>query len=322
MSYLLIDGNSLGYAAQNSPSLTANDMPVQAIFYCLQMIKNAIRKNPEYVAPIVLWDGHAQFRYDLLPTYKGDRGKDERSKQMRDEFKVQRPEIIKALELLGIAQIHPENFEADDIAGFLVRRATESTKKSLLVSGDRDWLQLVNALTSWYDPRSTGTSVIGKSEFRAFTGFQNPKQFIQGKAILGDKSDSIDGVPGLGEKASVSIMDHFGSVSALVKNYREHGPFADRKVIKDGESSTHASDIPSSLSRFRKKLDALCGEKEVLKTFVNNIKLMDLTDPSRDEEIKEDCKIVRSRRDHDGFLDFCGHHKFASIIRNQNEWIF
>ena len=310
MSFLLIDANSLGFAAQNSSRLSANNEPVQAIYYTLRMVKSAIEANPSYKHPIVLWDGKSKRRLSLFPEYKAKRKANPKMEEARKEYHRQRPEIVKALSYLGMTQIYPRDFEADDLAGYLVRKNAKAVKKTMLVSGDRDWLQLVNALTSWYDPRSTGTSVIDKSEFKGFTGFSSTQKFLQGKAILGDTSDCIDGVPGLGEKAAVAIMDQFGSVEGLIEDYQANGPFSKRK------------DLDKSLSRFRKKLDGLAGDESVQELFYRNMALMDLTQDEFDDEMAGDCRLLRSKPNLDKFVDFCGHHKFASILRNIDDWKF
>lgn len=307
MSYLIIDGNSIGYAAQNATALTVDGKPVQAVYHSLQSVRRAVDDNPG-MTPIVLWDGDAKFRQSLYPKYKANRSEDERSKNMREEYRMQRPQIQEALRYMGVAQIMPANFEADDVAGYLVRKSTALVKKSVLCTGDQDWLQLVNALTTWYDPRKETASRCDKTAFPDRTGVRTAKQFLQCKALIGDKSDNIEGIKQIGPKAAAAIMNRWGSVESMFEVYDSEGEFK-----KEDFKGT-------DLSRPLKAINRFCGSKDEREVFARNIALMDLTDSSRDADIAKDAKVQKGAPDLDAFLDFCGERKFASITSNIHRW--
>lgn len=299
---LLVDGNNIGYAAQNSPALTYEGQPIHALFHSLKMLKTALRAySSEKPKMIVLWDGRAQWRFDLYPEYKSNRGKDSKGKEMKEQFKLQQPKILKALKMLGVDQIVGKGYEADDVAGFLSKAYSSQGNKVVLISGDKDWIQLVNGVTTWYDP--VRERFVRRSNFEEFTGVQTVEQFVQTKAIEGDSSDMIAGVPGLGEKACIGIMQNFGSVENLFAAYEANG------------GDFEKGQLPDSLSRPRNKINDFCREgREV---FYRNMKLMDL----RNVPVERDqLKVVKGQQDFIEFRQFCLEHAFHSIIREMVAW--
>lgn len=299
---LLLDCNNLGYAAQSASPLSYEGNPTHAIFHFLKMLKTmAMAYHGPDVKFIALWDSVAKWRYDIYPEYKGNRNKDEESIKRSTEYKSQRPTIVRALTMLGIDQIIGGGYEADDIAGFLAQGYAAKGNKVLLVSGDKDWIQLVSSMITWYDPIRERT--VKRSNFAEFTGYQDAQGFVEAKALEGDSSDFISGVPGIGEKASLCINQEYGSVEGLFARYDQLG--------HDFEKS----DLPASLSRYRKKLNEFCREgREV---FYRNMKLMDLRAIPVD---KARIIITKGSFQPQQFRDLCVNHAFHSIIRELNSW--
>ena len=303
----IIDGNSIGYAAQNTRKLTNDGMEVQAVYQSLRTLKSIRYQKSSFGDDIWLWDGIAKFRYDEYPDYKGTRDNDPKMKEMREAYKEARPILSKGLELLGVRQVTAPNFEADDVAGFLVRRAAAKNKPCLLITGDRDWLQLVqsNPSIEWHDPRKQpGRSCTFKT-FKSQTGFEAATQFLEAKAIEGDKSDNIEGVMGLGPKACEAIMQTYGGVRELAKVYRAQGEFT-------------KENIPKTLSRYRNPLNRFL--KEDVKTFTRNYRLMNLLTAERDEMIKSDISVVKGKKDMTAFKEYCHDLNFLSIVREIDKW--
>lgn len=311
LDVMLVDVNGVGYASNSVAKLTVGDYEVQAIFGTLNSIRELRLKNPNH-SQVILWDGKAQWRYDLYPEYKANRTLDPNKKAkpyeikqqaMRDSYKLQRPDIVRGLELLGVTQILPEEDEADDLAGHLSGKFSKAGRKILLVARDQDWLQLVDDSVSWYNPIDKIT-VTGKT-FEEYTGFKSQIQFLQEKALLGDNSDNIKGVDGIGPKAAPLIINHYGSVESLYL------------LAKDGDWEPP---IPE-LKRYRKKITAFVGAEktEGLDVFDRNMKLMKLIGKAAPDP--KTITVKKSPIDVDGFLEFCRELNFSSIINKQEQWL-
>lgn len=214
--HILIDGNAMGHAYHNMTTLTVGNFQTQAIFGFTKMIGKiaADHKDDEI---LVLWDGRAQFRYDLLPEYKANRDtKDDPKREAhRQAYRKQVPLIRATLKTLGVKQAICPTHEADDLAGYLAPRIAQKDKV-LLITGDRDWLQLVSDNIEWFDPREEGKRV-NMANFTDETGYFTPREFLQGKALMGDTSDNIPGVGGLGQKYASELLAEFGSVEAFLE---------------------------------------------------------------------------------------------------------
>lgn len=304
---ILVDGNSIGYAAHNARELKQNGRQVQAIFFSLKMIKSAVAKfGDEFDELSILWDTPAKWRYEIFPEYKGKRDDSPEKRQSRKAYKEQVPLIRKALSLLGIEQIISKNEEADDLGAAIVHNRKPG-QKILLVSGDRDWLQLVGPDVSWYDPREEGR-LITADDFQSKTGFANPVLFSQAKAVLGDSSDNINGVDGIGEKTIQLIFEHWGSVPKFIAAAQAHGkPFE-----KD--------DLAPELARPRKKLNDFAFGPG-LDVFKRNMQLMNLLSKRhRSTEILDKSVSARSALDIDAFVDFCHEFAFLSITKKADDW--
>ncbi len=303
--FMLVDGNSLGYAAQNTNPLHANGMETQAIFQTLKMLKKAREDYPEFGKVLWLDDGKAQFRYDLWPDYKGNRKDTPEKVEIKEKYHAAKPFILQALTHLGVDQVIASDYEADDLAGYFTRKLQAGGKDVLLLTGDQDWLQLISSKTRWFDPRSTVEKHCNRSNFKEITGVDATAQFLECKALIGDTSDNIPGIPGIGEKASILIMENFGSIKGLLTDYRANGEFD-----KDR--------LPNGLSRFKKKINDFC--KSGVRDFVRNYKLMNLNDATRDEPVRQNASVVRGKRDFDAFADLCMELSFLSITRDLKSW--
>lgn len=310
---ILIDANSIGYAA-HSARVLLNKVhgEVQSIFFGLKMIKKAVDTfaTPGHTKVIVLWDDKAKWRFDILPEYKGKRDDDPVKKASRAEYKKQVPFIRKALSLIGLEQRFAKGDEADDLGGALVHNRKPG-EKILLVTGDHDWLQLVSDDVDWYDPREEG-KFCDIGTFHAFTGISNPVAFSQAKAMLGDSSDNVKGVEGIGDKAVAAIFAEWGSVAKLFAWSGTHASISLNEFQK--------GDLPDSLSRHRKPMSAFCfGDGKA--RFIRNMQLMNLLSKRhRSTEIIDNQVILSTKFDETAFTDFCHEYAFMSIINAMPKW--
>jgi DNA polymerase-1 len=260
---IIVDGNSRGYAHHDSAQLSVGGFPTQAIFGLVKEVRTLYSAFPGRQV-IVLWDGRAQWRYDLYPGYKGDRDSDPEKKKHRENYKKQVPFIQQTLARLGVRQLLNYAAEADDLAGYMCMRATG---KVTLITGDRDWLQLVGPNVTWVDPRGEGVKV-NAANFFQFTGYQSPQNFLQGKALQGDTSDTIDGIPGIGEKTAGDFLAEFGCVYRFLE------------LVADG---THKPRQRKSKTAKTLHHEQILASPEGQAIYFRNVKLMNLM--LREEEL-------------------------------------
>jgi len=169
------------------------------------------QEKPEYMA--VAFDVGKTFRDDIFPEYKGTRAK------MPDDLRPQIERIRQMVDAFNIPRLEREGYEADDVLGSVARIAAEQGLGVKIITGDRDLLQLVNKRTAVYlagDDQNyiTDEDVIRKLGVR-------PDQIVDYKAIVGDKSDNIPGVPGVGEKTATSLLEKFGTLDNIYKNIEQ-----------------------------------------------------------------------------------------------------
>lgn len=300
---LLVDGNSIAHANNNASVLTVGDFEVQAIFGFLKSMRHLLQKTPGEKELIVLWDGKAQWRIDLYPAYKGNRDPlDTEGEEKRRKFRRQTPFIEKALAMLGVKQVRSPLLEADDLAGYFARSLTQSGTKVTLVSGDKDWLSLVDENVSWFDPIRDRR--VDAMNFLEFTGYFTTDAFVQGKALQGDNSDNIGGIPKLGEKTAPLML-------AQWKDMRE--------FFRQVDAGTYTPKKRASATAASKHPEEFLASPEGRAIFERNIKLMDLRlsrKPAPGEVI-----VTKGLKNEDGFLLLCEKLAFMSILRERRAFL-
>ena len=209
---VLIDGNSLiNRAFYAMPLLTTKDGKfTNGVFGFLTMfIKTLAEIKPDYAA--VAFDLKAPtFRHKMYGDYKGTR------KPMPEELRPQIPLLKEVLSLMNIKIVEQEGLEADDIIGTL----SKSTNiKTIIITGDRDSFQLVDKTTEVHVTRRgiTDVDVLSIDNFSEKTGL-SPNQIIDYKALMGDASDNIPGVSGIGEKTAKTLISDYGSLDGVYNN--------------------------------------------------------------------------------------------------------
>lgn len=214
MKLIIIDGNSLmnrAYYAMQKPMITKTGLYTQGVYGFLNML-NKIKEDhqPDYLC--VAFDRKAPtFRHLEYAEYKAGR------KKMPPELAMQMPLIKEALQAMNIAILEIDGFEADDIIGTVTKKAEERGFDSLIITGDKDELQLASKQTQVLITRK------GISEFDLYDdeamvekyGF-SPQQFIDFKGLMGDPSDNIPGIPGVGEKTAQKLILEYGDIPTLL----------------------------------------------------------------------------------------------------------
>ena len=237
--FLLVDGNSLMHRAFHAlPLMDADGVYTNAVYGFLSMLLKVIKEeNVQYLA--VCFDEHGPtFRHTVYADYKA--GRKETPPELRQQFDT----ILSLLDGMGIRRFSLQGWEADDLLGTLSLKGVAAGASPLLLTGDRDALQLVGGGTELMFTRK------GISETVRFTpekvweeyGF-TPEQVTDWKGLAGDSSDNIPGVPGVGDKTAVKLLQEYGTLEAVLEN-------ADKVKGKLGEKLAAYADQ----ARFSKEL--------------------------------------------------------------------
>ena len=210
--FLIIDGNSIINRAFYGirPLLTKSGIPTNAIYGFLTIIKKHLDSlSPDYLA--CAFDVHEPtFRHKAFADYKGTR------KGMPDELRAQMPYAKRAAEYLGFKVIECPGFEADDIIGTGARMAEENGIFTYILTGDRDSLQLITKMTTVVLAKTKEDVEFTEERFESEYGIK-PAQFVDVKALMGDSSDNIPGVAGIGEKTALKLIQTAGDLDALLR---------------------------------------------------------------------------------------------------------
>jgi DNA polymerase-1 len=217
----LIDGSSQMYRAYHAPirtmegTLLRNSLgqPTNAAYIFVTMLRKLIKEHgPELIAASFDLPGRT-FRDDLAADYKANR------KPMPDDLAVQIPLVHRACEALGVPIITQERYEADDVIGTMTLRAAAEGYGVVIVSGDKDFFQLVRDGIRVFNPRDEGAwyDAAGVKEKLGVT----PGQVVDVLALMGDTIDNVKGVPGIGEKGARDLMSTYGTLDALLERASE-----------------------------------------------------------------------------------------------------
>ena len=228
---VLIDGHALvyrAYFALPSNMATSRGELTNAVFGFASMLINVLRdENPAYLA--VAFDVGRTFRHEEYDEYKANRA------HMPDDLSMQMARIEELLEAFDIPTYRVENYEADDVLAALALQAKEKGLEVLIVTGDTDTFQLVGPHVRVMAPRrSFGDTVIYDEErIRERYGLE-PEQLIDYKALVGDTSDNVPGVRGVGDKTATRLLQKYGSVEAIYEHLDEVSSTRFRNALEEG----------------------------------------------------------------------------------------
>ncbi len=249
---MLIDGPSLVYRGYFAlPPLTTSDGTlVNAAFGFLQIVLRGMQDvKPDYA--IVSFDlGRPQFRYDAYPEYKAGRP------SMPDDLRTQFPIVRELVTMMGMPIHELEDYEADDVIGSLAKEATRAGVDTMMVSGDLDGLQLVDDHVRLLTTRMGVAATVIYDEARVMERYGlRPDQMLDYKALKGDTSDNIPGVPGVGEKTAISLLQEFGSLDGIYAGLDQvKGKLRDR-LAEHRESAFMSREIGRIVSDLPVKLE-------------------------------------------------------------------
>lgn len=227
----IIDGNSLlnrAYYAMRNPMITKDGIFTQGIFGFLNMMEK-IKKDYEPAYMAIAFDLKAPtFRHKAYDAYKAGR------KKMPPELAMQIPILKDVLRAMNIKQVEMEGFEADDLIGTIATEAEEDGLEPFIITGDKDELQLATDVTKIILTRKgvTEFEIYDKQAMIDKYGF-TPTQFIDFKGLMGDQSDNIPGIPGVGEKTATKLILEYGSVENLIANVDDVKPKGVRAKVEE-----------------------------------------------------------------------------------------
>ncbi len=325
---VLIDGNSIiNRAFYANPLLTTKEgIYVNGVFgFMNTLIKIVKEETPSHLA--VAFDlHHPTFRHNLLDSYKGTR------KEMPGELRPQMQLLKDLLDKLGIMRYELKGFEADDILGTLGKTAENMNFEVVIVSGDRDLLQVASDKIKIRIPKTKD----GKAETIDYLASDvidifgvTPLEFIDVKALMGDSSDNIPGVPGIGEKTAIKIITDYKTIENAIDNYINIKPkkasenlntYRDLAVLSK-ELATISLDIPINFEPNQCRIPTEMNsdglellKKLEFKTIIE--KLSFLENPS---VIEKDSSIVNTTLkskliDRESFSEFINEMKKENLI--------
>lgn len=244
---VLIDGHSiLNRAFYGVPDLTNSEgLHTNAIYGFLNiMFKILEEEKPEYLT--VAFDVHAPtFRHEMFADYKGTR------KPMLEELRQQVPVMKEVLKAMGVKIIEQAGLEADDLLGTLSKRCENLGMDVSIISGDRDLLQLATEKVKIRIPKTKG----GKTEVEDYYASDvkaryevTPKEFIDLKALMGDSSDNIPGVPSVGEKTATKIIVEYGSIENAFAHVEEIKPPRASKALQEHYDLAELSKVLATIN--------------------------------------------------------------------------
>lgn len=292
--FLIIDGSSLFFRAFYALPLlkTKRGLYTNAIYGFVMMVENAIDKiNPSHVAVCFDMKGKT-FRSEIYKDYKGTRQK------TPNELEQQWPLVRDILGHMNIKILESPVYEADDIAGTLAKLGSEEGFENYLLTGDKDYFQLVNDKTKVLFTRKgiTDMDIVTVEKIEEDYGIE-PLEFIELKALMGDSSDNIPGIYGIGEKTGLKLVRQFHTLENLYDNIDDVSGKKLKEKLVDGKMAAFMSkklgtivrdvSIEESLDDF-KKLDYDYEKlSELYREFEFNSMLDRLPEEYRKEEVEE-----------------------------------
>ena len=276
---LLLDAYALifraFYAMIRSPRVTSTGIDTSAVFGFVNTLQDLLkREQPSHIAVCFDPPGGKTFRHESYEPYKANREK------TPEGILVAVPYIKRILQAYRIPIFEVEGYEADDVIGTLSHQAEQQGFFTYMVTGDKDFGQLVTPNIKVYDPLKK--EILGVEEVKAKYGIQSPTQLIDILGLMGDTADNIPGCPGVGPKNAEKLIQQFGSIENLLNNTDKLKGAQQQKVIENAEQirmskwlATIITDVPVTL-----EVDALSRkpvDMEALREVFNELEFRTLT---------------------------------------------
>jgi DNA polymerase-1 len=270
----LVDGSSYFYRAYHAIRYLSNSkgFPTNLIFGFTKMVLKLLEgKKPTYLAIVFDVKGPT-FRHKMYPEYKANRP------PMPEDMAAQIPMAKAILKDLNIRMVEKEGYEADDIIGTLARVCEEKGHPVVMVTGDKDFRQLITPNISMWDTMKD--AVTGYKDLKELYGLE-PRKFIDIMGLSGDRSDNIPGVPGIGEKTAVNLVKEFGSL----ENVFAHVEQINKNKLQENLKRSHEDALLSKELVTIDQFVSIDTDPEQLR--IGELRRDDLAEKFRELEFKE-----------------------------------
>ena len=236
---IAIDGNSLMHRAYHAlpPMTTRAGIPTGALHGFLSMLLKLIERNPDYL--VVAFDMHGPtFRHEQFEAYKAGR------RETDDDLRTQFPLLKELLHEMGIAVCETPRYEADDILGTFAKKCETEGVDALLVTGDRDALQLISERTHVLMTKKgiSETIEFDRDVLKEYYGLE-PDRMRDLKGLMGDNSDNIPGIAGVGEKTAMKLLEEYGTLENVLSHASEVKGKLGEKIASGAESARMSYEI-------------------------------------------------------------------------------
>ncbi|MFH1351651.1 MAG: DNA polymerase I [Pseudomonadota bacterium] len=294
----LVDGSSYIHRAYHAIRNLSNSkgVPTNAVLGFTKMILKFIEeKKPKYLAMVFDAKGPT-FRHELYKDYKATRP------PMPEDLVEQIPYIRKIVQAFNIKLIEIEGYEADDIIGTLARKGVEKDLQVVVVSGDKDFRQLISPRKSMWDPMKD--RVIDYEGFLKEYGLE-PDQVIDIMGLAGDSTDNIPGVPGIGEKTAIGLIREYGSLEGVYEHLEE---IKKRKLKENLQQSREEALLSKKLVTIDQDVpleegaeDLIVGKpnREALAKIFRDLEFRGLWDQfaARKEDVEKEYRLILKEED-------------------------
>ncbi|MBP3428932.1 MAG: DNA polymerase I [Clostridia bacterium] len=329
-TFVIVDGNSLMHRAFHAlPALTNDDgVYTNAVFGFLSMLLKVFAdERPDYAA--VAFDLHGPtFRHADYSEYKA--GRKPTAPELRPQFDL----VRECLSAMGVRQLTCPSFEADDILGTMARRCEEAGVHALLVTGDRDSMQLVSETSNVLYTKRGVSEVVRYTPEKVLEDFGvTPAQIPDLKGLMGDASDNIPGVPGIGEKTAVKLLSAYGTIENAFDHAETDLKGKQREKMIDGRLSGLMSKKIATITRHVPlddvslddcRLGDLSGGLEIferlqLKTLIPRLTLLSMPASAQDAPALpavswQEARTLETPEDVSAFLALLGSEERAALM--------
>ncbi|WP_058485057.1 DNA polymerase I [Defluviitalea phaphyphila] len=333
---MLVDGNSIINRAFYGVPLLSNSQGIytNGVYGFLNILFKLLEEDkPEYIA--VAFDLKTPtFRHKVFKDYKGNR------KGMPEELRPQIPLLKDILDAMGILRLEMEGYEADDILGTVAKKAEKAGMNPIIVSGDRDLLQLASDKIKIKIPKTKK----GKTEVENYYAKDvveklgvTPVEYIDVKALMGDPSDNILGVPGIGEKTAIKIIKEYHNIENAIEHIEEIKPARAKTNLKLYEEqarqskylATICTEVPLDLEWNNFKMNSIINPKVYelfkeleFKSFLDkfNFELNDKEELNNKQVLNREYIAIISKEEYKKVIDEINKaEKFSFLIFNEQE---
>jgi DNA polymerase-1 len=269
---IIVDGSAYLYrafhASEKANLRSSTGIPTGAVHVMLNMLSVLSKQYPQACIAVVFDAPGKNFRHQIFSEYKANRS------SMPEELKQQVPYIKDAIKALGMPLLSLDNMEADDVIGVLAKQSSELKQDLLICTGDKDFAQLVNKYVFLLDTmKDTFLDVQGVIDKFSLP----PELIIDYLALMGDKSDNIPGVPGVGEKTALALLQHIGSTDEILDNLDKIAQLkvrGSKTLATKIEQNIDTLKISKELATIRTDLDIGISVTD-LKMQTKNVKLLE-----------------------------------------------